>query len=77
MTEQYGALVVAAAGNDGAGEAVNSPSSADDALSVGAVDREDQLAPFSSRGPLIGSDTIKPEITAPGVDIIAARATSH
>ncbi|MGD6027769.1 S8 family serine peptidase, partial [Xanthomonas citri pv. citri] len=34
----------------------------------------DQLADFSSRGPADTFDIIKPEITAPGVDILAVTA---
>jgi subtilisin family serine protease len=74
LTAQTGALFVIAAGNSGEARTVNSPGSADAALTVGAVDRDDALADFSSRGPRIGDDAIKPEITAPGVGIVAARA---
>jgi subtilisin family serine protease len=75
LSEQYGTLFVIAAGNSGpqAGS-VGSPGSADAALTVGAVDDEDQLADFSSVGPRIGDGGIKPDITAPGVDIVAAKA---
>ncbi|MBO4206096.1 S8 family serine peptidase [Micromonospora echinofusca] len=73
LTAQTGALFVIAAGNDGSDGSVGSPSTADAALSVGAVDRSDRLADFSSRGPRVGDDAIKPDITAPGVDIVAAR----
>jgi Subtilase family len=45
--------------------AVGSPATADAALSVGAVDHDDELAAFPSRGPRLGDDGIKPEITAP------------
>jgi hypothetical protein len=38
------------------------------------VDRDDQLANFSSRGPRLGDGAMKPEVTAPGVEIAAARA---
>jgi subtilisin family serine protease len=38
------------------------------------VDKQDQLAGFSSRGPRIGDGGLKPDIAAPGVDIVAARA---
>ncbi|MFE7330221.1 S8 family serine peptidase [Streptomyces sp. NPDC057565] len=70
-----GALFVIAAGNSGpAAQTVGSPGTADSALTVGAVDRSDALANFSSRGPRIGDYAIKPEITAPGVNIVAARA---
>ncbi|WBB54961.1 S8 family serine peptidase [Verrucosispora sp. WMMD573] len=73
LTEQTGALFVISAGNAGGTGTVGSPASADAALAVGAVDREDQLADFSSRGPRVGDDALKPDITAPGVDIVAAR----
>ncbi|MGY1498345.1 S8 family serine peptidase [Streptomyces sp. QTS52] len=74
LTAQTGALFVIAAGNEGSSEGtVGSPSTADAALSVGAVDKQDVMASFSSRGPR-EDGAIKPEITAPGVDIVAARA---
>ena len=69
-----GALFVIAAGNEGADSTVGSPGAARAALTVGAVDRGDRLADFSSRGPRRGDQGVKPEITAPGVDIVAARA---
>lgn len=74
LTAQTGALFVISAGNDGRFAPVSSPSSADAALSVGAVDRDDSLADFSSRGPRTGDDALKPDITAPGVGIVAARS---
>ncbi|RSM65419.1 peptidase S8 [Actinoplanes sp. ATCC 53533] len=76
LTAAHGALFVIAAGNAGGTATVGSPGSADSALTVGAVDDEDQLADFSSRGPRVGDDAIKPDITAPGVDIVAARAAN-
>ncbi|MFC4063446.1 S8 family serine peptidase [Actinoplanes subglobosus] len=76
LTARYGTLFVVAAGNDGYPGTVNSPSTADSALSVGAVDRNDRLAYFSSRGPRIGDGGLKPDMTAPGVDIVAAKATN-
>ena len=75
LTEQTGALFVIAAGNSGPGsQTVASPGSADAALTVAAVDKSDQLAGFSSRGPRRGDGAMKPEIAAPGVNITAARA---
>lgn len=68
-------LFVVAAGNTGPGAStVGSPGAAPSALTVGAVDRADALADFSSRGPVGEDQAIKPDITAPGVDIVAARA---
>ncbi len=75
LSKKYGTLFVTAAGNDGRAGTVSSPGSADAALTVGAVDRSDALADFSSEGPRIGDGAVKPDITAPGVDIVAARAT--
>jgi subtilisin family serine protease len=75
LTAQTGALFVVAAGNDGPEVgSVNSPGSADAALTVGAVDKKDALADFSSRGPRVGDSGIKPDVTAPGVGIVAAKA---
>ena len=73
LSEQTGALFVVSAGNRN-DMPVSSPGSADAALTVGAVDRDDQLAGFSSRGPREGDHAIKPDITAPGVGIMAAAA---
>src|SRR5262249_56910721 len=43
-------------------------------VSVGAVESADQLAYFSSMGPRFGDYALKPDIAAPGVDILAALA---
>ena len=68
-------LFVATAGNTGdAPQTVRAPGVADSALSVAAVDKSDALASFSSRGPRTGDHAVKPDLAAPGVDIIAARA---
>ncbi|MFE7332671.1 S8 family serine peptidase [Streptomyces sp. NPDC057565] len=75
LTESSGSLFVIAAGNTGPGKGtVSSPGAAQDALTVGAVNKQDQLAGFSSRGPVKETFAVKPEITAPGVGIVAARA---
>ncbi|MET0495375.1 MAG: S8 family serine peptidase [Actinoplanes sp.] len=81
LTAQHGTLFVVASGNDGKNSngpnngndySILSPASAAGALSVGAVDHDNQLADFSSRGPGLDGDIIKPEITAPGVDVTGA-----
>ncbi|MEU9407420.1 S8 family peptidase [Streptomyces sp. NPDC048281] len=74
LSERTGMLTVAAAGNEGpdAGT-VGSPGSAESALTVGAVDGEDRIADFSSTGPTADS-ALKPDLTAPGVDIVSAKA---
>jgi subtilisin family serine protease len=73
LSEQYGTLFVIAAGNAGP-ESISSPGAAASALTVGAVDKQDQLASFSSTGPLTVSGALKPDLVAPGVDITAARS---
>jgi len=75
LSEQKGILFAIAAGNEGelGDQTIGSPGSAADALTVGAVDDKDKLASFSSRGPGLDG-AIKPDVTAPGVDITAAAA---
>ncbi|MFE6225375.1 S8 family serine peptidase [Streptomyces sp. NPDC057854] len=76
LSAEKGILFAVAAGNDGeAGSStIGSPGSADAALTVGAVDHEDRLAPFSSTGPRADDGAVKPDVTAPGVAITAAAA---
>ncbi|CAM5636689.1 S8 family serine peptidase [Streptomyces tanashiensis] len=76
LTAEKGILFAIAAGNEGetGPSSVGSPGSADSALTVGAVDRNDRLAPFSSTGPRAGDGAVKPDVTAPGVAITAAAA---
>jgi subtilisin family serine protease len=74
LSDSSGTLFVVAAGNSGARETIGSPGAADRALTVGSVTKKDELSEFSSRGPRSGDFGLKPEITAPGSDIVAARA---
>ncbi|TMR89067.1 S8 family peptidase [Nonomuraea basaltis] len=74
LSARTGTLFVISAGNDGRPATVSSPGSADAALTVGAVDRSNRIADFSSQGPRQGDHAIKPDITAPGVNIVAAAA---
>ena len=52
----------------------NPPAIYDSVFSVGAVDQGGNMAPFSSRGPVTidGSNRIKPDISAPGVDVVSS-----
>jgi subtilisin family serine protease len=70
LSERTGTLFVVAAGNEPT--MVSTPGSADAALTVGAVDKQGRLADFSGSGPRAGDHAIKPDITAPGVGIVAA-----
>ncbi|EKD84870.1 MAG: Peptidase S8 and S53 subtilisin kexin sedolisin [uncultured bacterium] len=75
---EIGVLPVVAAGNSGPNEAtIISPGNARKALTVGASDKSNRLAYFSSRGPVLTIpgqefDLGKPDIVAPGVEICAA-----
>ncbi|MEU5160606.1 S8 family serine peptidase [Streptomyces sp. NPDC020875] len=76
LSAQRGVLFAVAAGNWGPGAGwVSTPGSADAALTVGAVDDNDVLAEFSSRGPAAWGGPVKPDVTAPGVAVTAAAAT--
>lgn len=75
LTEETGALFVIAAGNTGTPTSIGSPGAADDALTIGAVDNADQAAYFTSAGPRLGDNALKPDVSAPGVDILAARSS--
>ncbi|GII62523.1 serine protease [Sphaerisporangium krabiense] len=74
LSERTGTLFVIAAGNSGKAKSINSPGSAEAALTVGAVDHADALAYFSSQGPRMDDGAAKPDITAPGSGIVAAGA---
>jgi subtilisin family serine protease len=65
-----GVLFCVAAGNGGNYGNIASPAFTPVALTVGAVDGHDETASFSSRGPSFDF-AIKPEIVAPGVDILS------
>jgi subtilisin family serine protease len=73
-TVYAGTLFVVAAGNSGsAAGTINTPGSAQFALTVGAVDATNTIAAFSGRGSSV-EHFAKPDVVAPGVQIVAARA---
>jgi subtilisin family serine protease len=68
-----GAVVVAAAGNDGAGPngqgSLSVPAQLQDVLAVGGVDRHGAWHPKASVGPSPRTGVTKPDLSAPVVDI--------
>ena len=74
-----GVVVVVAAGNEGSEQTIGSPGAARKAITVGAIDKSNNLAYFSSKGPEIWNSDgiekaiIKPDLVAPGVNICAAQ----
>ncbi|MEU6392009.1 S8 family serine peptidase [Streptomyces sp. NPDC046939] len=75
LSAETGALFVVAAGNTGTPGSIGAPGAADSALTVGAVDSADQAAYFTSQGPRLGDNALKPDLSAPGVNILAARSS--
>ena len=77
-----GVVVVASAGNDGGmfddGD-VESPGFVSLAIAVGAVDGSGHIAPFSSIGSSVNrtDPNLKPEVTAPGVQLITTAPGAH
>ncbi|MFC5959427.1 S8 family serine peptidase [Streptomyces pratens] len=75
LSRDSGTLFVVAAGNEGPTRGtVGSPGVAASALTVGAVDGKDAVASFSSVGPGLPGGALKPDLSAPGVQIAAASA---
>ncbi|MBU1119968.1 S8 family serine peptidase, partial [Patescibacteria group bacterium] len=78
---ELGVVAVVAAGNSGPSEeSIGSPGTARKAITVGAIDKEMDMAGFSSKGPVIWEDVsgnkvslVKPDVVAPGVEICAAQ----
>lgn len=68
-----GVVVVAAAGNGYDYMTVGAPAVARSVIAVANVDQNDTVNYSSSRGPVEGADYLKPEISAPGTDIEAAK----
>lgn len=74
MLARSGLIVVAASGNSGE-NALKSPAISNEVIAVGAVDEEDKLAQFTSRGVYQGA--LRPDVFADGVNVkgIAAGGT--
>ena len=70
-----GTTIIVAAGNSGSSyNTIGSPGVLENVLTVGATDDEDNIADFSSRGPTEFTDNIKPDLSAPGVDVMSVDA---
>ena len=59
------------AGGQGAGS-VGAPASYAESFAVGATDLNDAVAPFSSRGPSPLTGAVKPDVSAPGVNVTSS-----
>ena len=72
-SQAAGIFVEASAGNDGpaCSTIVNEPQIFEATFDTGAIDIENNLASFSSRGPVLrdGSMRLKPNLSAPGVNV--------
>ena len=75
-TRAAGILVAVSAGNSGSScSSINTPAAIyDSSFTVGATNNSDNIASFSSRGPVTvdGSNRLKPDISAPGVSVRSA-----
>jgi hypothetical protein len=69
-----GVVFVVAAGNRENYQSVSSPGTAEAAITVGATNIQDALAPFTSKGPPAARYGIKPDVVASGVDVRSAKA---
>ena len=68
---KLGITFCVAAGNSGNFYTIGSPGTARRAITVGAVDTNNSVAWFSSKGPNSLIYSIKPEVVAPGVNILS------
>ena len=81
---ELGIVPVFAAGNDGPGAgSIGSPAGYPEAIAVGALDTDDTVPSFSSRGPIVwqnpdglgpaaGTVLPKPDLAAPGVGVVSS-----
>lgn len=69
---QQGITYVVAAGNSYDYSTIGTPAIAKNAITVGATDQYDYTAYFSSKGPTENTYQIKPDVSAPGVDIYSS-----
>ncbi|MGZ5442112.1 MAG: S8 family serine peptidase [Thermoanaerobaculia bacterium] len=70
---QAGVVVCLSAGNTPGGQTIGSPAASRLAITVGASDATDQIPFWSSRGPAFPDLALKPDIAAPGNEIVSAK----
>jgi hypothetical protein len=70
---EAGVVVCISAGNTSGRHTIGSPAASRLAITVGASDAADRITWYSSRGPAFPGLTLKPEISAPGDDVVSAR----
>lgn len=71
MLSRSGLIVVAAAGNSGE-NSLKSPAISNEIIAVGAVDKDDRIAEFSSRGVYQGAK--RPDVYADGIKVKGIKA---
>ncbi len=78
IAARKGMLVVVAAGNEGSKPwyYIGAPADADSILSVGAVDKDGYIAPFSSYGPA-ADGRVKPEVCAVGSGTVLIQPSNN
>jgi N-acetylneuraminic acid mutarotase len=67
-----GTTVVFAAGNAGRPGSVGSPAHLAETIAVGATTSSDDLAYFSSLGPAFNGSELKPNLSAPGLEVLSS-----
>jgi subtilisin family serine protease len=69
IVKNYNITIVVAAGNYGPNSGtITSPGDAEYVITVGAIDKNNEISYFSSRGPVNGVS--KPDVVAPGVNVV-------
>ena len=73
-----GIVFVAAAGNDGSGcsTVFDAPAIYDASFTIGSMASNDTMSSFSSRGPVAGLSSVKPDVIAPGSSVRSITRTS-
>ena len=66
-----GIVFVAAAGNDGStcSTIFDAPATYDASFTIGSMASNDTMSSFSSRGPVVGQASVKPDVIAPGSSV--------